>query len=232
MDIYWRLCRGRRRRSFLRYALHVSQSTCTSIPICYWQIALQPTDAIRSIWSPDFKLDYTVLLTASTLETRLTVSNPGSTPFRFQALLHNYLRVSAVTEAAVGPLAQRTYVDKPDGAKVKREQNDWIRLEAETDRVYKSTGDLILKTDKHGPLLKLTKSNFPDAVVWNPGQAKGETIGDLERGGWLVAVSRVSAPLTRAGPREYFVCVEPGHIDFVELAARQSWTGTQRLETL
>jgi glucose-6-phosphate 1-epimerase len=68
---------------------------------------------------------------------------------------------------------------------MKREENEWVRWNGETDRVYKSTSDdLTLKTDKHGPLLKLTKRNLPDAVVWNPSKTKGEAMGDMEQGGW------------------------------------------------
>jgi glucose-6-phosphate 1-epimerase len=150
------------------------------------QTALEPNESIRSLWSPDFRLDYTVRLTAQTLETRLTVTNTGSEPLRFQALLHNYISVP-VGEASVGPLAEREYIDKPDGAKVKRETNEWVRWKDETDRVYRSTdSQLTVKSDTRGPVLKVVKSELPDTVVWNPGQAKGEAIGDMEQGGWQV----------------------------------------------
>lgn len=50
--------------------------------------------AVRQLWPFDFALIYSVNLSPGSLSTSLVVTNDGSEPFEFQALMHTYLRVN------------------------------------------------------------------------------------------------------------------------------------------
>jgi galactose mutarotase-like enzyme len=74
---------GFARRS--RFALlHADQTTCTHV--------LTPTEAIRAVYPPDFRLELTHSLNANALTVNATVTNPGTDPLPFGLGYHPAFR--------------------------------------------------------------------------------------------------------------------------------------------
>ncbi|GAA5866148.1 hypothetical protein JCM3774_004098 [Rhodotorula dairenensis] len=179
---------------------------------------LQPTEQIRAVWSLPFVLTYTVHLLPYSLRLSLHVQNPtdavASLPF--QALLHAYFRLPEGVRPAqtlVSPLEHLAYTDKVTGEQKVTEHRNVVDVDGpkgEIDRVYFRAPDELTIAYKGRPeLVKVTKTNLPDAVLWNPGPEKGKTIKDMHENGV-----------------DSYICLEPGLTEpFQYLEAGQSWQG-------
>ena len=87
-----------------------------------------------------------------------------------------------------------------------------LRIAGEFDRIYFDV-PAPLELVEPQRRLQLQSQGFPDAVVWNPGAAKGAALADLEQDGY-----------------RRFLCVEAAVIGRpVQLAPGQRWSGLQRL---
>ncbi|KAM0748008.1 galactose mutarotase-like protein [Meredithblackwellia eburnea MCA 4105] len=180
---------------------------------------LTETQSTQSLYSPHFHLTYTVLLTPLSLLVSLKVTSPSiqppTTPLVFQALLHAYLRLPSTvhpTGVSVSPssaLKGLSYADKVQGGTKFTEERETVVVDGpkgEVDRVYYGApNQLGLAWDKGG--VKVTKKGLADVVLWNPGDEKAASIGDMEEGG----ASR-------------YVCLEPGQVgSYVQLEAGGEW---------
>ncbi|CAO1629381.1 unnamed protein product [Parajaminaea phylloscopi] len=172
-----------------------------------------------------FELAYTVTLTRSALRTSLHVRNTSPSgsqqpSMRFQALLHNYLRVPSALTASVAGLAGQSFKDKTDDGKVKQLAGDDVVVVLAgkaSDAVYLGPTpqrvDLCYVEAPGGVRLAAT-DNMPNTTVWNPAEEGARGIADLHPGGW----------------KEY-VCIEPGKVvGFEQLPAGQTWVASQTLQ--
>lgn len=139
------------------------------------ETALEPTEEIRRVFSPPFSVTYTIRLTHSpspSLTTTLTVLNPpSSSPLRFQALLHSYLRLpgsSRPKDVKVSGLKGASFVDKVGGPKEDKEGRELVGFEAgEVDRVYSNVPSTIEVEYGGGKGITLQTSSLPDVRPQN-----------------------------------------------------------------
>ena len=178
------------------------------------QAALRLADspATRAEWPHPFGLELTVTALGGTLELGFTVTNTGATLFEFTGALHTYLRVADVGRAVVRGLQNARYRDKVLGTDGVLETAPELAFDREIDRVYYTAPD-DLAVQEPGRAIAVRAAGFPDTVIWNPGPARGATLGDLEPDGYLRMLC-VEAAASRAP-----VAVAPG--------AR--WHGSQTL---
>lgn len=94
-----------------------------------------------------------------------------------------------------------------------------LTIAAETDRIYtvalEQAITVLTKGDR--PRFRLERDMLPDAVVWNPWEAKAKSMADL-------------------GPEDAwrrFLCVEAGSVSrWNTLDAGDSWEGGQRIRAI
>ncbi|KAJ3021255.1 hypothetical protein HKX48_008884 [Thoreauomyces humboldtii] len=171
--------------------------------------------------TPNFKLTYTVTLTATTLTTKLTIKNPSATAWDFTTLLHTYFAVANIKSAAVTGLTGTTFNDKVDPPATATsakptESRRGVTVAGEVDRVYEGVENdhvAVTGTGIGGGAVVVYKNGFPDVVVWNPWTDKAKAMADF-------------------GDEEYnnMICVEVGSVaDMISLAGGATWEGSQTL---
>jgi glucose-6-phosphate 1-epimerase len=174
---------------------------------------LQLTDdeATRALWPHRFVLELTVCVRGDRLDVELAVSNAGDDAFAFMAALHTYLQVAEVGEARLAGLQGCRYEDFAAGTS-RVDDDDAVRVDAEIDRIYHGAPTPLVLGEARRRL-RIEAANFPDVVVWNPGQEKAAAMADLQ-------------------PADYrrFLCVEAALIGSpVRLDAGGHWWGRQTL---
>ena len=136
------------------------------------------------IYDRPFLLRYVVTLAEHQISTDLHVKNiSGQDKLEFQALFHSYLRVpSALVQ--VTPLRGVRYRDKTvESTPIKTEERDAVRLSQVTDSTYLDASQRYVITWPSGRL-DIRSNNLKDVVLWNPQEALGAKLTDMESGGW------------------------------------------------
>ncbi|KAK8845511.1 hypothetical protein IAR55_006226 [Kwoniella newhampshirensis] len=165
-----------------------------------------------------FTLAYVVTLTEHQLSTDLHITNTGSEDFIFQALLHNYLAVPDSSKIKInGVDAGTVYKDKVLGMKLDESDGNPLVIDKEIDRVYqKVPSQEITVDDGAGSGFKVRFRGFEDCTIWNPQEATGSKMADMEDKGW-----------------ERYVCIEPGYVrEFKTLPAGEEFIGAQVITAL
>ena len=180
--------------------------------LTHMEVAAQRPAVEVEAWPHAFSLDAIVHVGGDALSVSLIATNTGTTPFSFTAALHPYFAVSdafAVVVEGLGGLAYRDALQ--DGAML-REDAKLMAITGPLDRIYYGAPDvLFLREPNRG--LRLEKSGFPEAVVWNPGAAITASKRDFE-----------------AGDETRMLCVEAAAVRTpVMLAPGAQWTGVQRM---
>jgi glucose-6-phosphate 1-epimerase len=134
---------------------------------------LAPSATSRAMWDEPFAVDYTVALTATSLDTTLTVANTGGADasFDFQAALHSYFDASSLEAISVtGSFAGASYLDKTqDPPKRETEARAALKIDEAYDRVYAGVNDPVLvDAGKDKKLVIANKRGWKDTVVWSP----------------------------------------------------------------
>ena len=124
---------------------------------------------------------YCVVRFGTELSLELSVTNTGERPFDFEEALHAYLVVGDVRKIRVEGLDGASYRDKVLDREDCVQEGD-LRFDGETDRVYRSTGDVTVVDPVLGRVLRIRKKNSGTTVVWNPG---AETAAAIRSGGML-----------------------------------------------
>lgn len=159
-----------------------SESGDASVKLDFGLSSSSLDESTKKLWPYDFNLLYSVTLDAKTLSTGLVVTNQGNEPFDCQVLMHTYLKVNDIANVTVTGLKGAQYIDKVDGAQIKTEPEEKVKITAETDRIY-------TPTDKNAPIavfqdgskkFSIGRENLDDVVVWNPWIDKANSIGDFE----------------------------------------------------
>lgn len=205
--------------------------------------ALQPNDAIRSVWTLPFALTYTVHLLPYSLRLSLQVENPADAvaSLPFQALLHAYFRLPEGVlppQVLVSPLHNLAYNDKVTGEQKVNEGRKVVDVDGpkgEVDRVYfRAPDELTIAYKGRTEMVKVKKTNLPDATV-------SHRTAPYPRAFTVPIADDLSRPrqLWNPGPEkgktikdmhengvDSYICLEPGLTEpFQYLEAGQSWEG-------
>lgn len=133
-----------------------------------------------------FRLRYAVTLLEEDphpgLRLSLAITNPGTAVLAVEAALHTYLGIGDVERVTVTGLDGADYLDKVTGRRDRQE--GLMRIEGETDSVLDSPGDPCVEVHDGRRRLVLTTQGSTQTVVWNPGEEKAATIGDLGAQEW------------------------------------------------
>lgn len=173
---------------------------------------LRDDERTHALWPQAFAAELQVCVHGSTLAVTLEVLNTGSLSFAFTAALHTYLAVEDIAEVLVHGLQGLRYRDTAAGGAEAVDDAPALRIEGEVDRIYfDAPSELRLQEATRS--LRVQAEGFTDAVVWNPGAAKGAALADLEPDGY-----------------RRFLCIEAAVIGRpVQLAPGARWHGTQTL---
>ncbi|KAL8994505.1 MAG: hypothetical protein Q9169_005534 [Polycauliona sp. 2 TL-2023] len=171
-----------------------------------------------SKWDYDFNLTYSVTLSQDSLETSLTLRNPGTSNFDFQVLFHTYLAIDNINETTVSGLEQAAFKDKVQGGKEVAPAGKPIAIESETDRIYTAKPEQAIKIlEKGKDRYELTRDMLSDVVVWNPWTEKAKGMADF-------------------GPEDGYkkmICVETGSVSaWNTLEAGDTWEGGQKIKAI
>lgn len=162
-----------------------------------------------------FQLTVKVSLGDNTFTQELAVTNTGDSEMSFTAALHTYYKISSIDKVSVEGLSGVTYTDSLAGGQQVQQQGPVV-FDGEVDRIYLAAPDAAIKVIDagSGSSIEVHKTNFPDAVVWNPWVDKSKAMADF-------------------GDEEYkeMLCIEPAVAGSgpVKLAPGALWCGTQKL---
>eukprot|EP00171_Calliarthron_tuberculosum_P001187 IDg1187t1 len=160
-----------------------------------------------SAWPHAFKLALTVSLVSggNALSLSINVYNLQKKPFDFTFALHSYFTCDSES-VTLSEYDGIKYSDSIDDAKEKTQSGD-ISFGKEIDRVYITTPDVL--TIPQSPLT-ITKSNMPEAVVWNPFTKKAAALADLPDDGW-----------------KNFICIEPARVmEPAQVLPEECWSAS------
>jgi glucose-6-phosphate 1-epimerase len=133
-------------------------------------------------WPHEFRLAHRITV-GKTLGLALTVTNTGSTTFRFEEALHTYFRVGDVEQVEVRGLEGVSFLDNMDGNRQKV-QADGLKLTGPADNAYIDSRSAVEFVDPAlGRVVSTGKENSSTTIVWNPwrqGAAKLADLGDEE----------------------------------------------------
>ena len=187
--------------------------------------SLETSEDTLAVWPNEFRLEYTVFLTAVSLSCSLSIFNIDSKPWNFTALLHSYFLLPSIFDLQVIGMNNMNkegdvnidFIDKVSdngNPGPYNEDRKIITIEREVDRIYmvdhEQSGSLptITLKNKDEGLVNITFRSSKkqengntctpgktDCVLWNPWRAKSQAMGDF-------------------GDEEYInmVCVEPGSV--------------------
>ena len=138
----------------------------------------------------------------------LTVTNDGDEPLTYEAALHTYLHVGDVERIAVHGLESCDYLDNTQpGVPHCSATGEPITFDGMVDRTYlrgdEADAPITIEDPVLGRTIEIINAGAPQAVVWNPGQAAGDAMGDLAVGEWrgfvcVEAVARLDRSVTLA----------------------------------
>lgn len=122
----------------------------------------------------------------------LTVNNTDTVNFDFSWAMHNYHRISSLSDVEVLGLAGKKYLDNLESYAEKLQTGD-VNFPGPVDRVYPAIDNIV--TIKGSPNIEITHSNSPSVVVWNPGAEAATKIADIGE-----------------GQEKFYICVERGAV--------------------
>jgi glucose-6-phosphate 1-epimerase len=139
----------------------------------------------------DFSAELRITLgTSAKLE--LTINNTDTEDFDCSWAMHNYHRISSLTDVRVLGLAERTYLDNFENYAAKHQSGD-VSFTGPVDRVYPAIDNSVRISGS--PSIEITHSDCPSVVVWNPGQEAAAKIADIGE-----------------GQEQFYICVERGAV--------------------
>jgi glucose-6-phosphate 1-epimerase len=117
------------------------------------------------------------------LEVVLESKNDTEVPIVVSGALHTYLEVSDISQVRVVNLNGCSYLDGVGERQNRLQQGDVI-FDKEVDRIYDSSGSVLLVDDLSGRTILIEKSGSPSTVVWNPWIEKAAALADLPDDGY------------------------------------------------
>ncbi|KAL3148704.1 hypothetical protein ABBQ38_014117 [Trebouxia sp. C0009 RCD-2024] len=182
-------------------------------------LSLTPNQEQRQGDFPEHTLFIKVTVGNDTLTQVVQVANSKASdkPLKFTTALHTYFRVSDISQVHVEGLSGLKYLDNMQNRQQGTDEQDVISVKGEIDRIYVEAPDQLKIVNKQsGKAVSIHKTNFPDAVVWNPWIAKAKGMADFEDEEYKEMIC-VEVALATTGP--------------IELPPGDNWVGTQVLTT-
>jgi len=134
-------------------------------------------------WPTDFRAVLRATF-GSTLKLEFTVTNTGTSPFRFAEALHTYHAVGDVHAASIRGLEDATYLDNTDSNREKKQQG-LVTISGPTDSAYINN---MVALELLDPVLNrsihIAKQNSRTTVVWNPWEDAAKKMSDMGEGEW------------------------------------------------
>lgn len=159
--------------------------------------SMMDSDFTRSMWNYEFRLTYRLILREKELHFNIAVYNPSKElSFSFNMLLHTYFKVPDVRRCQITGLHNCMFLDKMQDGTIYHDIRDVVTIQGRTDRIYQNTAqEHIITNVVSGRKMRIQKYNFPDTVIWNPGEGQAKVLTDF-------------------GDDEYpnMICVEAGHV--------------------
>ena len=147
-------------------------------------LATQSDDASRVWWPHELRIVHRVTIGAE-LRMELTVSNTGTSVFRFEEALHSYHHVSDARNVRVAGLDGATYQDNVDANREKMQNGDLV-FSGPTDNAYLDTESRLKLIDPGWRRqIVITKENSRSTVVWNPWREGAKALSDLGDDEWM-----------------------------------------------
>lgn len=160
------------------------------------RLSLESSDATRSVWSHDFRLELRISV-GNELSLDLTARNTGSAPWPMSCAFHPYFRVGDAASARVRGLEGASWTDRAGGA-AGVQQGD-VTLSGPLDRIFGAEGPLEIIDPVLERRIGIVRDGFPSTVVWNP----------WERAAQMPDLGADSYP--------HMLCVEPARVAGQEL---------------
>lgn len=144
---------------------------------------LTSEDASSPFWPEPYHATYAVGFGRS-LSLSLAVQNRARRPAIFEEALHTYFTVSNIGDVRISGLSGRTYIDKTDGMRRKRQAGP-VSLAKETDSLYLDTLDHRTIEDPgwHRKIV-IDSTGADSTIVWNPWTEKAAAMRDLGDPAW------------------------------------------------
>lgn len=161
------------------------------------------------------------LVLGTGLQQALITHNPSAIERDITQALHSYFAVGDVSQARVEGVDGLDYADKYAGATFTQSGHwslDEPRDPGRSDRIYHAAGGhYVLHDPVRGRRLRITTTGSRAVVVWNPGQAGAQAMGDVPDTAW-----------------RDFLCVETANAarDVITLAPGATHTLAQAVEVL
>lgn len=151
-------------------------------------------------WPHRYRATLQAKFTPEYLGLELQIENVGEGDITFDEALHTYLHVGDVTKVTISGLDGAQYLDKVTGHDGVVQSGD-VTFTGETDRVYTSTGEVVVHDPTLGRDLVITKSGSANTVVWSPWVDKAAAMPDFGDEEWremlcVEAVNAVADPVT------------------------------------
>jgi glucose-6-phosphate 1-epimerase len=169
---------------------------------------LHSDDETLASWPHAFEAILEIRLGAE-LHVSLISHNPAGLPFTETSALHTYLVVSEAAEISISGLDGAPFVERAAGQNLSGVQSGDVRIDGEVDRIYQSTGAVVLHDRDRR--IHVHKHGSASTVVWNPGPEKAARLGDLPPGDF---------------PR--FVCIEAANAAGAEVTVASGATHVLR----
>jgi D-hexose-6-phosphate mutarotase len=147
-------------------------------------LSLASTEETKTMWPVDFSANYMVTV-GEELHLSLTVTNTGTSPFKFEEALHNYFTIGDIEAVSIEGLSGTTYLDKMNAATPTPQGDEPIQFTGETDRVYLATqSTCVIHDPSLGREIRVAKSGSDATVVWNPWINKAKAMPDFGDDEW------------------------------------------------
>lgn len=187
-------------------------------------LTLGPDENSRALGYDNFRVAYEVRL-GRTLTMRLSVANTasgeGAAPLAFEEALHTYLAIGNAEQVRIHGLGETEYLDKTDGFKRKRQEDDVLALCGETDRPYLNTQATVTVEDPvFTRRMVVEKRGSATTVVWNPWIELAAKLPDMDDDGWKRMVC-----IETANAAENALTLRPGEAHIMEAHVRVEASG-------
>ena len=174
-------------------------------------------EPINTMWPQPTVVEYSLTIGRS-LILELTTTNHSDQAITLGQALHTYFAVDDIAQTTVEGLDGKTYLDKPQNF-ARKTQTGPVTFNAEVDRIYlDDVQDVLVSREAGMPgatsvvindskrKITISKQGSRSTVVWNPGQAVAEKMGDLGKDGYQKMVCVESA-----NAAEDVVSIQPGN---------------------
>ncbi|XP_023015924.2 uncharacterized protein isoform X2 [Leptinotarsa decemlineata] len=161
-----------------------TRPTCNKNGDVFAEFSLSSDAFTESLWSSQFSILCRITLRERQLEIKLTIENLSKEfPMDFNCMHHAYFKVPDVAKCKIRGLKNCRYFHNQDPEKnMFTELRNEVTISQHTDILYQriSKEMYLDKTGDWEKVLKITKTNLPDMVLWNPWQEMAKTLIGLD----------------------------------------------------